>query len=128
MKIKKIIIYILFTFVILILLTISSLIIFRFNSVKNNRSHSSPLFKSEELHYQVQFLSIYGRGLCDDDAKNIDYLANQYNLKSRIWHLKGHVVADVYYNNKWHIFDPYSLGIVKYNNEIASREEMILLA
>jgi|GEM_PF-4597946 len=96
--------------------------------IKNNSYHSYPLFKSDELHYPTYFFSIYGSGFCDDVAKNFDYLANLYGFKSRVWHLQGHVVADVYYNDKWHIIDPDLLGIIRYNNDIASREEMILLA
>ena len=96
--------------------------------IKKYSYHNHSLFSSDELHNPTRYFSIYGNGLCDDAARNFDYLANIFGFNSRVWHLEGHVVADVFYNNNWHIIDPDLLGIVRYDNQIANIDQMIKLA
>jgi hypothetical protein len=55
-------------------------------------------------------------------------LATFYGLESRTQWLTGHVVADLKYQGSWHIYDPYTLGIVYYDGQVAGMGEMVLLA
>jgi len=58
-----------------------------------------------ELHNPVKFFNVYGYGHCDDAAANLAMLCRAAGLQARVWLLRGHVVAEVFYNQAWHMFD-----------------------
>ncbi len=70
-----------------------------------------PLFRGDILHSPLIFLNAFGVGCCDDWALNFATLAALYGFESRIWELKGHVVAEIKYNDSWHVFDSFSSEI-----------------
>ena len=99
-----------------------------YNFVKDKRVHAYGLYKDETMRNAPRFFSVYGAGLCHDAACNMAYLAHKVGLNARTWWLHGHVVADVTYDGKGHIFDPDALGIVEYEGDIADINGMVALA
>ncbi|WP_339731896.1 transglutaminase-like domain-containing protein [uncultured Gimesia sp.] len=69
------------------------------------RYHFTPAEQGDELHDPVKFLNVYGYGFCDDCATNFAVLARKAGLRSRVWGLSGHVVAEAFYDGQWHMFD-----------------------
>ncbi|QDT42289.1 hypothetical protein Pan241w_23720 [Gimesia alba] len=96
------------------------------------RYHFTPAEQGDELHDPVKFLNVYGYGFCDDCATNFVVLARKAGLRSRVWGLSGHVVAEAFYDGKWHMFDPdhqvvyrNSRGIIAGVEELAQHPELI---
>ena len=91
-----------------------------------NRAHDQPAHHHVEMHDPVRFFNVYGYGFCDDAATNFMVLAKKANVRSRVWTLEGHVVAEAFYNQAWHMFD--ADAEVYYLNEdrrtIASVEQL----
>lgn len=54
----------------------------------------------------MKFINVYGYGFCDDAARNFVALCEAAGLKARVWGLNGHVVAESFYDDAWHMFDP----------------------
>ena len=73
--------------------------------VVENRSHEQPVHDHVEAHDPVRFFNVYGYGFCDDAATNFMVLALRAGLRSRVWTLGGHVVAEAFYDDSWHMFD-----------------------
>jgi hypothetical protein len=53
----------------------------------------------------VKLLTVYGYGFCSDSARNFGLLCQVAGLKARACGLDGHVVAESFYDNAWHMFD-----------------------
>lgn len=70
-----------------------------------NRYHFYPATGGVEEHDIVKYFSVYGYGFCDDSARIYDQITRRLGLKSRMWHLTGHIVSEVYVNDKWRLFD-----------------------
>ncbi len=70
-----------------------------------NRYHDIPAHHNYEMHDPVRLLNVYGYGFCDDASNSFAMLARKAGLRARIWHLKGHVVSEAYYDGGWHLFD-----------------------
>lgn len=96
------------------------------------RYHFTPAEQGDELHDPVKFLNVYGYGFCDDCATNFAVLARKAGLRSRVWGLSGHVVAEAFYDGRWHMFDPdhqavyrNQQGIIAGVEELAKHPELI---
>ncbi len=70
------------------------------------RYHYWPAREDAEIHDPVKFLNVYGYGFCDDAARNFAALCETAGLTARVWGLNGHVVAESFYDDAWHMFDP----------------------
>ena len=71
------------------------------------------------------FINSIGYGLCDKQAIVLNKLWKELGYKARLWGLNGHIVPEVYFNNKWHMMDPaYSIYYLNNNSEIASVQEL----
>jgi hypothetical protein len=70
------------------------------------RYHYYPAEGGAEIHDPVKFINVYGYGFCDDSAQNAAALAKMAGLKSRVWGLNGHVVAETFFEGRWHMIDP----------------------
>ncbi len=84
-------------------------------SLTNKKWHYSPYILINSL----------GFGQCNDKATVLSYIWHGLGFGSRLWELEGHVVPEVYINNKWEMYDP--LKKVYYLNKkskIASVEEL----
>lgn len=89
------------------------------------RYHFDPAEQGDELHDPVKFLNVYGYGFCDDCATNFMVLARKAGLQSRVWGLSGHVVAETFYDGRWHMFDPdHQVFYRNRRGEIAGVEEL----
>jgi len=53
----------------------------------------------------IQYFNSWGYGFCSDSATIFAQLNKLAGYKARIVYIKKHVVAEVYYNLKWHMFD-----------------------
>lgn len=68
--------------------------------------HSEPLSKNSQLlHNPGMLVNSFGACICDDVSAALVNLARTAGLSSRVVSLGGHVVAEVYYQNGWHMFD-----------------------
>lgn len=73
--------------------------------VKAWRTHWHPPYESEEMHDPVKLIGVYGYGFCDDASRAIEQLATRAGLRARVWELEDHVVSEIYFDGRWHIFD-----------------------
>lgn len=64
-------------------------------------------------------------GICHQNAIAIVKLAEEVGFKARTLWMEGHVVAEVYYNNAWHLFDANMDIIFKKNGCILSYQEIV---
>lgn len=51
-------------------------------------------------------LKYSNHGLCSQQAQTLVDIATKIGLKARIVGLNGHTVTEVFYNDRWHMFDP----------------------
>lgn len=63
-------------------------------------------YADAEEQYPVKLLNVYGYGLCSGSAQSFTALCEAAGLKARVWGLNGHVVAESFYDDAWHVFDP----------------------
>lgn len=84
--------------------TTRALAIWRF--ISENRYHDSPaMLRKPRDHDLLEFLSVFGYGHCDEAARALAQMAEELGLKSRVWFLNGHVVAEVYADGRWIMLD-----------------------
>ncbi len=68
----------------------------------------APSYWSTEGARPVAFLGFYGYGLCSDVATTLGLLFERAGLPTRMWNPgtpPTHVVTEVYYDGRWHMFD-----------------------
>jgi hypothetical protein len=65
-----------------------------------------------------------GGGICHQSAIAMVELARKTGLKGRVIGLEGHGVAEIYYDNAWHLFDADMGVIFKENDRILSYAEI----
>lgn len=53
----------------------------------------------------VKLLNAYGWAICGQSAAMMFELYRTAGLKARIFHAPGHVLAEVFYDERWHVFD-----------------------
>lgn len=73
--------------------------------VRNRYHHAAPSHEPT-LHDPVLLLNAYGYGYCDDVAWLFAELMQSLGFPSRVWALDGHVVPEVEYDGRWHMYDP----------------------
>lgn len=83
----------------------------------------------EKMDYTPYFFSVSSSGFCNSAAANFVYLAQHYGFPARVVKLEGHVVAEIFYENGWHMFDPsYARYILNDYGSVASILEVNALA
>ena len=87
-----------------------------------------PLYSGSHNHWASRFFSTYGCGWCDDSAFIISHLAGKLGMRGRVWALQGHMLAEAFWNDDWHILDPLFLEYVEMDGEILSLARLIELA
>jgi hypothetical protein len=91
-----------------------------------HRFHSDPASAGIESHDPVKLLNIYGYGFCDDGANVLAAIARAAGIPARIWGLGGHVVPEVFYDERWHMFDPDNeVYYVDREGLVASVEQLV---
>ena len=72
-----------------------------------------------------RILRLGNEGFCSQQSYILVQLANDLGLHSRQVGLNGHVVAEIWYDRDWHMFDPdYELAIRGAGGDIASVAEL----
>ena len=66
-----------------------------------------------------------GGGVCHQSAIAMVKLARQIGLEGRVIGLEGHGVAEIYYDNAWHLFDANMGVIFRENDRVLSYAEII---
>ena len=77
-------------------------------------------------HAPIIMINSIGNGQCDDLASTLNLIWKKQGFQSRVWNLEGHVVPEVFVNNKWQMFDPSHR--VYYQNakmEVAGVRELV---
>lgn len=64
-------------------------------------------------------------GICHQQAIAFARLAEEAGIKSRTIWLEGHVVAEVFYEEKWHMFDPDCGVVFEENGDVLSYQDVI---
>lgn len=84
-----------------------------FDYVSQNIYHFyQPYYKRSDFSSPVNFFNIFGYGLCSDAAYAFSRLSSASGLTTRMIHLNqmsglsSHAVAEIFFNAKWHMFDP----------------------
>lgn len=73
--------------------------------VKENTFSANPFSSEKWQHTPELFLNSLGGGLCDDRASVLAYIYKAMGDSVRVKGLNGHIVTEIYYNNKWQMFD-----------------------
>lgn len=76
--------------------------------IVENRYHYYPVLYEPEyaiLENPVQYFNSWGYGFCSDSAMVLAQLAELAGIRSRVVYLKEHVVAEVFYEGRWHMLD-----------------------
>lgn len=93
--------------------------------LKDNRYHYYPSQEDHEPHDPVRLVNVYGYGFCDDASVAFMVLCEEADLLARSVGLTGHVVAEVYYDGGWHMFDvDHEIYYVSDNGKILSVDEL----
>lgn len=71
------------------------------------------------------YINSLGVGLCGKQAIVLSKIWKKLGYDTRIWGLTGHIVPEVYYNNKWHMLDPaFRVYFLNDSNDIANVSEL----
>jgi len=74
----------------------------------------------------IKIANVYGYSFCSVAAAEVTCLARYAGLKARGWTIRGHCVPEIYYDGKWHLFDPSLINYFpKPDGDIASVAEII---
>ena len=92
--------------------------------VHNNYTSVFPLYSSTAFNSVSFFYSAYGMGYCDDTSAHTFELAKHFGIKGRIWHLEGHVLPELYFNERWQVVDAASGGVGMPRNDDGSLADM----
>ncbi len=86
---------------------------------------STPYSLENWQHNPVLFLNSIGGGYCDDRASVLAFIWKNWFDSVRIVGLNGHVVSEVYSNNKWKMYDADRMvAYLNAKNEICSVSEL----
>lgn len=89
-------------------------------------SNISDIFTQQSISHS---LSSFGTGDCGYSTEIFYLLSSYLGYQTRTWHLTGHAVSEVFYNNTWHYFDPSSLNFfLDSNGQVADINYVINLA
>ncbi len=92
----------------------------------NFTEHNFPLTERFWYHNPIVFINSIGFGFCDDVSMVSYYLWEEMGMKARVWGYQGHVVGEVFADNRWELYD-VDKHIYYYNNndEVAGINEII---
>jgi hypothetical protein len=74
----------------------------------------------------IKTFNVYGYNLCGPGASHVVELARYAGMKARGWNINGHTVAEIFYDDAWHMFDAsYINYFPKDNGVVASVAEIM---
>ena len=93
--------------------------------IRDNRYHFERLTDAHWYDSPALFLNSAGFGYCGDSASVFYFLVTGMGYSARVWELSGHIVPEVFVNNRWEMWDP-DLEVYYENREgsIAGVEEL----
>ncbi|MCK5534380.1 transglutaminase domain-containing protein [bacterium] len=95
--------------------------------VRDNRYNWYPAERIDELAYPVKYFNVYGYEFCSATSEVLEALWEAAGFPARCWGLADeHVVAEIFYDNSWHMFDPHYeiFYFCRDNKAIASVEDL----
>ena len=93
--------------------------------VRDNSTHATPLTRERWQHSPTVFINSVGVGNCDDKASVLSFIWTGFGHKSRVWGLGGHVVAEVFVDSHWEMYDPqYEVYYLTNDTVVAGVEEL----
>lgn len=96
-----------------------------FFHVAERFDYARPLSQERDPHEPMRGFRVYGWGYCDDFAAIFANLCSASGYPSRVWGLSGHVVAEVFYDGGWHLFDPTAVRYLENESGIVLSYEAI---
>jgi hypothetical protein len=85
--------------------------------------HSVSAMQQRLPHDPLRLFNSFESGLCDDRNAALTNIFLLAGLKAHAYHLEGHVVAEVFYENGWHMYDAdWNLYFKDDNGNVASVE------
>lgn len=95
--------------------------------VTENTFFSKPYSSENWQHEPLLFLNSIGGGFCDDRATVLAVLWKAQGFNSRIIGIEGHVIPEVYTDDKWQMYDPdYAVYYCNDQGEVKSVRELEL--
>lgn len=93
--------------------------------VIENRYHFNAIAGDAWAHSPSLLFNSIGFGFCDDSAAVFGSLVRKFGYQTRVWGITGHVIAEVYVNGRWEMYDP-DMEVYFYNKEgkVAGVEEL----
>ena len=74
----------------------------------------------------IKIANVYGYSYCSVAAAELTSLSRYAGLPARGWTIKGHCVAEIFYDGKWHLFDPSLINYFpKTDGQVASVAEIM---
>src|ERR1051325_4812855 len=74
----------------------------------------------------IKTFNVYGYNGCGPGAAHVIELARFCGMKARGWNIRGHIVAEIFYDDAWHMFDAsYVNYFPKEDGKIASVAEIM---
>jgi len=93
----------------------------------NAYDYRKDLDKNIEVHNVFKLINIYGYGVCKQFTVMMSYMLDIFNIRYNILYLGkntvdtiDHFAIEVFYDKKWHYFDPNLNLCFSLNNEIVS--------
>ncbi len=84
------------------------------------------LQQSVEVSDPIKMFNVYGYGICSSHSCEVEALARHIGLEARGWAIRGHSVAEVFFDGAWHMVDPSLINYFrKPDGKIASVDEII---
>ena len=78
------------------------------------------------VHDVMKTIHVYGYGMCCCAASNLEQLARYAGFKARGLIIRLHSVAELYYGDAWHLFDPSLINYFrKPDGSVASVKDII---
>ncbi|MCK4532386.1 hypothetical protein KAU39_01250, partial [bacterium] len=76
--------------------------------VRDNRYNWYPAERIDDVADPVKYFNVYGYEFCSAASEILEVLWEVAGFTARCWGLGDeHVVAEVFYDNSWHMFDPH---------------------
>jgi|GEM_PF-158204 len=94
--------------------------------IKDYTYNFHPFTGDQWQHSPSIFINSIGFGYCDDVAALFANILTHSGYNTRIWALNGHIVAEVFVNNKWEMYDPdFGVYYINDQDQVASVEELV---
>jgi hypothetical protein len=84
--------------------------------VNRQTMHFSSLTAALWAHDPAVLVNSIGFGMCDDRTMALAYLVQMLDIPVRVWDVEGHVIPEVFVNDRWEVWDP-DYGVVYFDEQ-----------